>query len=122
MDLKEVVRGKIEKFFGLPVEHVEDASYTNYYVRTPTGVSVVVIPVRFFEGRATMLAVSEGFGGCFCPLRKDIDAQRGEVAPHPLDRRTKDNYEGGKCPDCGTPIPADAKAGDACANCDHVFW
>jgi ribosomal protein S27AE len=31
-------------------------------------------------------------------------------------------YENGECPDCGEVIPPDAKEGEACKNCDHVFW
>ena len=30
-------------------------------------------------------------------------------------------YDNDECPDCGEPI-GDAKDGDGCGNCGHVFW
>lgn len=33
-----------------------------------------------------------------------------------------ETYENGECPDCGEKIPANAKDGDHCENCNHVFW
>lgn len=35
--------------------------------------------------------------------------------------RVKDEYEGGLCPDCQEPIPADAIHGGECSNCGHVW-
>jgi len=31
-------------------------------------------------------------------------------------------YDGGNCPDCGTPIPRNEVEGNSCRNCHHVFW
>jgi hypothetical protein len=34
----------------------------------------------------------------------------------------RDAYAGGLCPDCQTPIPADAADGQSCANCGHALY
>ena len=35
--------------------------------------------------------------------------------------KVKDNYSDGACPDCFNDIPDDAKYGDQCVNCTHVW-
>jgi hypothetical protein len=37
------------------------------------------------------------------------------------DRKVADDYEDGACPDCQKKIPKNAKYGDSCSNCGHVF-
>lgn len=34
----------------------------------------------------------------------------------------KESYHNGECPDCGETIPDDVVEGQACANCEHVFY
>ena len=82
MDLRDAARQLVEEHFGLPVVQVEDLTSVNYHVKAPTGVTVAVIPVRFFGGTATQLAISSGFGGFDCPLRTGINGLKGNHQPH----------------------------------------
>lgn len=43
------------------------------------------------------------------------------ISGYLVEKKIKDNYEDGECPDCGDPIPDTAVAGDNCTNCEHVF-
>lgn len=36
-------------------------------------------------------------------------------------KSVKSCYPNGLCPDCDDPIPKNAKEGDECENCGHVF-
>lgn len=37
------------------------------------------------------------------------------------DQKLKNCYKGGLCPDCQEEIPDNAKEGESCSNCEHVF-
>jgi len=43
--------------------------------------------------------------------------ERGDSMNH-----VKAAYENGRCPDCGEDIPEDVMHGQACSNCEHVFF
>jgi hypothetical protein len=36
-------------------------------------------------------------------------------------KKPKDEYKGGKCPDCGEPIPDDAYYGNVCEKCGLIW-
>lgn len=40
-----------------------------------------------------------------------------------MGERIKDGtYPDNCCPDCGEAIPVETEDGEACSNCEHVFW
>ncbi len=49
------------------------------------------------------------------------DASNARRVAAALGNSVAAHYDGGACPDCGDPIPADAQSGTACVNCGHVF-
>ena len=71
-----------------------------------------------------LLPIDESFGVndiAFSPEDDVVDKN------HPFlvvktEIRVKDAYMNGLCPDCQEEIPDDVVDGDACENCNHVFY
>lgn len=47
-----------------------------------------------------------------------MEPKRKEIPRLP---KVKSEYEGGECPDCQEEIPNDARHGEECMNCGHIW-
>lgn len=82
--------------------------------------------LQFVEGNGEPVELSELTENGLLTVRGLCESTISDVDDklHQADDESpvKDDYENGECPDCGTPIPDEATAGDECSNCGHVFW
>ena len=71
-------------------------------------------------------AISPGTPGFVEKWADSLNASSGETLeayfPEMSGNEVKDCYENGVCPDSQEGIPNDVENGQACVNCEHVFY